>query len=140
MSWSKTYSTVSKEVNKAQMWSLFSQVNNWHTWDDGIEFAKMEGAFAKGNRFKLRPKGGPTVDIELIEAVPEQKFTDLTKFPLATMTGEHLLEDTAEGLRITTTMTVKGILGFLWVKLVAQNIVNNLAKDTANQIKAASKL
>lgn len=55
--WTKSHSIVTKEVTKEQMWKLFADVNNWHTWDEGIEFAKMEGEFEKGNFFTLRPKG-----------------------------------------------------------------------------------
>jgi hypothetical protein len=35
---------------------------------------------------------------------------------------------------------VKGILGFLWRKIVAQKIVDNLPIDMLQQIKSAKKL
>ena len=57
--WTKSYSIVTKEATKEQMWKLFADVNNWHTWDNGIEFAKMEGKFEKGNHCILKPKEGP---------------------------------------------------------------------------------
>ncbi len=138
--WSKTYSITSKDVTKEQMWKLFADVNNWHKWDTGIEYAKMEGKFEKGNSFILKPKGGPKVNITLIETQPTSKFVDLTKFPLAKMTGCHTFEETKDGLKITTTMTVTGPLGFLWRKLVAQNIVDALPFEMAAQIKYASRL
>jgi polyketide cyclase/dehydrase/lipid transport protein len=138
--WKKSHSVISKEVTREQMWKLFSNVNNWHTWDQGIEFAKMEGQFVQGNHFLLRPKGGPTVKIELLETVPNKKFTDVTRFPLAKMYDEHVFEETPEGLKISNTIWVKGVLGFLWVKLVAQKIVDNLPNDVQQQIKAAQGL
>jgi hypothetical protein len=137
--WIKSYSIVTREVTKEQMWRLFADVNNWHQWDEGIEFAKLEGNFEKGNRFLLRPKGGPNVKIEIAEAIENKLFIDLTKFPLAKMFGEHLLEETTEGLKITTTMKVEGLLSFLWIKLVAQGIVDSLPRDMQNQINAAAK-
>ena len=138
--WTKTYSVTTKEVTKEQIWKLFADVNNWHTWDNGIEFAKLEGRFEKGNYFMLRPKGGPNVKVELIETIENRKFTDVTKFPLAKMYDEHLFEETSEGLKISNTISVKGPLGFLWVKLVARKIVESLPTDVENQIKTASKL
>jgi hypothetical protein len=138
--WTKSHSTVTKEVTKEQMWKLFADVNNWQTWDSGIEFAKIEGKFEKGNHFMFQPKGGPKLKIEILEAIENKQFTDLTKFPLAKMYGDHTFEETPNGLKITTTMTVKGILGFLWVKIVAQKIVDGLPTDMQDQIKAASKL
>ena len=56
------------------------------------------------------------------------------------MYGEHTFEETPNGLRITTTMRVEGLLAFLWIKLVAQDIVNSLPTEMIAQIKAASKL
>lgn len=138
--WTKSHSIVTRDVTKQQMWNLFADVNNWHTWDTGIEFAKLEGKFEKGNHFMFQPKGGPKLKIRIVEAVENKKFTDFTKFPLAKMYGEHTFEDTSNGLKITTTMKVEGLLGFLWVKIVAQKIADALPADMKEQIKAASKL
>lgn len=138
--WTKSYSIVTKEVTKEQMWKLFADVNNWHTWDEGIEFAKMEGKFEKGNFFTLRPKGGPNVKVELLETVENKSFLDVTKFPLAKMFDNHTFEETPLGLKITNTISVTGILGVLWRKIVAQKIVDSLPNDIQTQIKAASKL
>lgn len=138
--WTKSYSIVTKEVTKEQMWKLFADVNNWHTWDQGIEFAKLEGKFEKGNFFTLRPKGGPNVKVELLETIENQMFLDVTKFPLAKMYDKHTFEETPQGLKITNTITVKGVLYFLWRKLVAQNIVDNLPHDVQQQIMAAKKM
>ena len=138
--WTKSHSIVTKAVTKEQLWSLLSDVNNWHTWDEDIEYAKMEGAFERGNHFLLKPKGGLKVNIELIEVNKPYKFVDMTTFPLAKMYGEHTFEDTAEGLKMTTTMKIEGFLGFLWRKLVAQGIVDALPVEMENQIKLARTL
>lgn len=138
--WTRSYSVVTKDVTKEQMWKLLADVNNWHTWDAGVEFAHLEGKFEKGNHFTFQPKGGPKLKIGILEAVENKNFTDLTNFPLAKMYGEHLLEETPEGLKITTTMKVQGVLGFLWRKLVAQKIVDDLPEDMQQQINTAKKL
>ena len=138
--WTKSHSVVSKTTSKEQIWKLFSNVNNWASWDQGIEYARLEGPFQTGSFFTLKPKGGPKVKIELIEATPNKSFTDLTRFPLAKMYGSHTFEETAEGLKMTTTMTVTGPLGFLWRKIVAQNIVDGLPQEMIHQAQTASTL
>lgn len=138
--WTQSHSIVTNEATKEQMWKLFADVNNWKTWDSGIDYAQMEGKFEKGNFFELKPKGGPKVKIQLVETIENQKFVDLTTFPLAKMYGEHTFEETASGLKITTTMKVEGLLSFLWVKLVAKNIVDSLPIEMPEQVKFASKL
>lgn len=138
--WTKSHTIVTKEATKEQMWKLFSDVNNWHKWDKGIDYAKIEGKFEQGNFFELKPKGNGKVKIELYKTIENQKFIDLTKFPLAKMYGEHTFEETPEGLKITTKMSVEGILGFLWRKIVAEDIVNGLPQEMVEQVKYASKL
>ncbi len=138
--WTRSHSITTKEASKEQMWKLFADVNNWHTWDTGIEYASMTGKFEKGNQFTLKPKGGPKVRIELYETVENKKFVDLTKFPLAKMYGEHIFEETPNGLKVTTTMKVTGPLGFLWRKIVAQDIVKGLPVEMLAQAKFAAKL
>jgi hypothetical protein len=92
--WTKSHSVVTNEVTKEQIWKLFADVNNWHTWDEGIEFAKLEGKFEKGNFFILRPKGEPNVKVKLLETVENKMFLDVTNFPLAKMYDEHIFEET----------------------------------------------
>lgn len=136
--WTKTYSMVTTAVTKEQMWKLFADVNNWHLWDDGIEYARLEGAFEKGNYFMLKPKGAPRFKIKLVETIACRRFTDLTRFPLAEMYGDHRFEDTAAGLKISSTITVKGLLSFLWVKLIARKIADGMPGDIEKQIAYAS--
>jgi hypothetical protein len=138
--WKRTYSTVTREITKEQLWGLFADVNSWHKWDNNIEFAKINGRFISGNHFMLRPKGGPTVKIELVETIENSKYIDVTRFPFAKMYDEHLFENTAEGVRITNTIWVTGILSFLWVRLVAQKIANDAPADMQKQIAAAKRL
>jgi len=138
--WTRTHTVFTKNVTKEQLWKLFANVNDWDKWDPGIEYARLEGQFKKGNTFLLKLKNGPKVRIELHEVIENRKFIDLTRFPLAKMYGEHTFDETPEGLKVTTTMTVSGPLGFLWRKIVAEDIVKGLPDEMTRQVEYASKL
>lgn len=138
--WTKSYSAITAEITKEQIWKLTTDINNWKNWDDSVEYSALLGEFKVGNYFILKPKDGPKVKIKLLEIIENKKFTDLTTFPLAKMYGEHIYEETTEGLKITITMTVKGVLSFLWVRLVAKGIVDYLPTDVANQIANAKRI
>jgi hypothetical protein len=138
--WTKSHSFITDKVTKEQIWKLFEDVNQWHQWDTGIEYAKLNGKFEKGNYFTLKPKGGPEVKVELLETKPYEGFLDLTRFPLAKMYDNHSFENTPEGLKITNTISVSGILSFLWIKLVAKKIAESMPEDMIKQIDRASML
>ena len=138
--WSKTYSITTNKVTREQMWKLFADVNGWPTWDSGVEYAQLNGSFEQGNHILLKPKGGPKIKIVLSEIIDEQLFITVSSFPLAKIYHEHLFEETSDGLRISYTITVKGVLSFLWVKLIAQNLFNSIPKDVVKQINIAKTL
>ena len=138
--WTKTHTVITKQASARQMWQLMSDVNNWQKWDTGIEFAKLEGNFEAGNFFTLRPKGGPNVKVVLLEATVNRRFLDVTNFPLAKMYDDHVFEETPDGLKITYTVSVKGLLAALWVKVVAQKIADSMPADMQAQINAAAHL
>ena len=138
--WKKTHSIVVKHVSREQIWKLFSDVNNWVNWDTTIEKAHIDGNFEVGNTFILQPKWAPEFHIEIIEATPNQSFTDLTRFPLARMYGIHTFEDVDEGMKMTTTIRIEWILSWIWRKIVAENIMKNIDADMHHQADIASKL
>lgn len=138
--WVKSYSRVVSGVTKEDVWRAWADVNNWPKWDEGLEFCQMNGEFEKNNQFILKPAGGPKVKIILSEVTPNKTFTDYCKFLGATMYDVHDLEEISEGLRITNTIKVTGPLRFIWVKLVASNIVKTLPKQMNAFVEYVRKL
>lgn len=128
--WSKTYSKRVRDVQAEKVWKVWTDVNQWHTWQPDIEYAKLDGDFKVGNTFKLKPRGGPGVTIEIIKVESSRQFTDLTRFPGARMFGCHEFIDHGDELEIRTTMSIEGFLAFLWKKIVAENVANGMAKQT----------
>lgn len=135
--WTKTYSQTFKNVNRETIWRLWTDVNNWPKWHADLDFCKLEGDFAVGNHFILKPKGIKPVKIVLTEVNEGNSFTDCTAFFGAKMYDTHTLEETAEGLKLTNTLKVVGPLKWLWVKLVAQNVANTVPVEMQALVKQA---
>jgi hypothetical protein len=138
--WKKTYSTKVRGLAAEQLWKAWADVDSWHTWQDDIEFAKLEGSFVAGSEFTLKPKGGPKVRIRLTKVEANRYFSDLTRFPLARMVGEHEFVSQGDELEIKTTISVEGPLGFLWRKLVAEDVAKGLPAQTDSLVRRARSL
>jgi hypothetical protein len=136
----KTFTITTTEVSQDQIWKVISNVNQWSTWDAGVEFAELHGKFESNSSFLLQPKGGPKINIKLVEVKDKTYFKDMTSFPLAKMYGEHWYEETEQGLKITVRMTISGILSALWYQIVMKNIVSGLENDQQALIEAAKKV
>jgi hypothetical protein len=136
--WTKRYSTTVKGIGVDRLWQVWSDVDSWHTWQSDLAYAKLEGPFAAGSTFLLKPKGGPRVRIGLCAVEPNRRFVDLTRFPLAKMYGAH--EFIARGddeVEIRTSVSVEGVLGFLWRKLVGEGVAASLPEQTRGLIARA---
>ncbi|HAM98034.1 MAG TPA: polyketide cyclase [Marinilabiliales bacterium] len=138
--WTKSYTIVTKEVTKEQIWKLFTDINSWPVWNNQIELAKLEGKFEAGNHYLIQPKNGRIVKVTLLKVEENKHCLEFGTFPLAKMYYDHLIEETADGLKITNTIYVKGILSFLWVQLVVKKIAAEMPAHVQQQIKVASKL
>ena len=135
--WTKTYSKVVDDVSTEQVWKVWSDVNQWHTWQDDIEYAQLEGEFKAGNAFRFKPKGGPNINIELTEVKKNAVFVDLTRFFLAKMYDSHELIERGNQLEIKTTLRLEGPLSFVWRKLVVDDIAKGLQEQTERLIAKA---
>ncbi|MBX9831156.1 hypothetical protein K2X40_04330 [Candidatus Babeliales bacterium] len=122
--WKQSCSKLYQNVKKEEVWCLWTDVNNWSSWHDDLDYCKMTGPFVVGNYFMLKPKGASAVKIELTEVNEGTSFTDCTTFFGAKMYDTHTLEETPDGLLLTNTVVVTGPLRWLWVKLVAQKVAN----------------
>ena len=135
--WSKTYSKKVAGLDASRLWKVWADVNQWHTWQDDIEYAKMDGEFSAGNIYKMKPKGAPEVSIELLNVEPNRSFVDLTRFPFATMHATHEFIDRGAELELKTTVSIEGALAFVWRKLVAEGVANSMPDQTEKLIQRA---
>jgi len=133
--WSQSYSEKVAGMKAEEIWKVWADINHWNTWQNDIEYAKLEGGFKAGNTFILKPKGVSEVTIELLNVEPNKQFIDLTRFPLAKMYGKHEFIQHGNELEIKTTMSIEGYLGFLWRKIVAEDVANGMQEQTGNLIK-----
>ncbi|SRR5579883_855572 len=137
--WVKSYSKIYQGVKKETIWQIWADVNNYVTWHDDLDSCQLVGDFRVGNYFLLKPKGAPTFKVFITELVQNKRFVDCTYFWGAKMYDIHELEETSEGLKITSTIKVTGLLSFLWVKLVAKHVANSAPKEMEETVKLAMK-
>ena len=137
--WTREYSKLYPGIKSQDIWNIWIDVNNWPTWHGDLDYCKMEGEFAVGNHFFLKPKGVSPVKIIITEIEKGKSFTDCTKFFGAKMYDTHSMVETEGGLLLSHKMVVTGPLKWLWIKLVAQNVFNDVAEEMENLVMLARK-
>jgi len=135
--WKRTFTKTYSGVTKEAVWALWTDINNWPQWHDDLVSCALQGPFAVGSHFLLQPRGMKPVKIEITAIDELVSFTDCTNFFGAKMYDTHAMEETAEGLKITNTLTVTGPLWWLWVLLVARGVAKSVPQETETLIERA---
>lgn len=138
--WTRTYSKTFQNIKREEIWRIWIDINNWPKWHGDLDYCKLEGHFAVGNHFFLKPKNIKPVKILLTEINEGYSFTDCTSFFGAKMYDTHSMEETPDGLKLTNILTVTGPLKWLWIKLVAQNVADTASEETESLVKLARSL
>lgn len=135
--WIKTHTTLAKGVTKEQIWAIWSDINHRHLWDLDTEWAELKGPFKKGVVFRFKPKGGPTLSMTITECTPTVSFTDCFKIPFARLYGMHSMREMGDGVEITTSIKVTGLLGFFLRKIIGEKVAAEVPAQTQELINLA---
>ena len=91
------------------VWRLWSDVENWGTWNPGIERIEIDGPFAAGTRILMTPPGEDPVPLVIAEAVENERFVDEARFGDLLLRTTHRIEPVDSGrIRVVYRMEITG--------------------------------
>jgi uncharacterized protein YndB with AHSA1/START domain len=107
--WEYEYS-VETDAKPEAVFRLWTDAENWHTWNDGVGEVDVQGPFAAGTTFTMTPPGQPTVTMQISEVTENQGFTDVnTEFDGLVITTFHRIEELSGGrTRVTYRTEITG--------------------------------
>lgn len=132
--------TIETTARPSDIWQIWQDVANWHTWDHGIEYATSDGPFVAGTRGTLKPKGAPLVHTQLTCVEPMKKFVDESRLPFARIIVSHFLTEEFGRTYVTHQIEMKGILSFLFAYLIGREMKKNLPVEMQAMVKKAEAL
>jgi uncharacterized protein YndB with AHSA1/START domain len=74
------------------LWREWSDVSGWPEWNAGVEKIDIDGPFAVGTRFTMFEPGEEPIRLQLVEVVPNERFTDELDAGDFVVRTEHRLE------------------------------------------------
>lgn len=126
--WSTSSSLDAPGVTAAAVWSnAYADASAWPAWNDALAAAELLGPFAAGSRARVRFRTGLRLRFRLVEVEPERVFTDESRLPGARMGHRHELEPTADGVRLTNTIYIRGPLARLWAPILGPQAKKGLS-------------
>ncbi len=109
MSFHRAFSTTTS-ASRSAIWTLWTDVNNWSTWNAGVEQARLAGPFVVGATFNMTPSGQEAMTVRLTRVEEGVVFTDETMLDDICVTVEHRIEPVpgSEKLRVVYSAQVTG--------------------------------
>ena len=74
------------------IWDIFRDVPGWKSWNAGIEQIDIDGPFAAGTWFTMKPPGEEALRSQLIEVRENACFVDETRVGDLVVTVSHRIE------------------------------------------------
>lgn len=127
------------KASPERIFALWSDVNNWASYDHGIEWAKLTEPFNTGARYSIKPKGGPSLKARILLVEPGSRFVDVSYLFGAKLTFDHSIVQKAGVASVSVVMSLTGPLSWLWVKILGKNQQADLEQATANLIAKAEQ-
>lgn len=92
-----------------RIWRLFADVKSWTRWNAGIEDIHMNGPFAQGSTFSMKPPGEDAFVSTLIEVREPVLFTDETVLDDTCVRVFHRIDGLPSGSsRVTYRTEIEG--------------------------------
>src|SRR4051794_27784774 len=91
------------------VWALWSNPEQWPSWNADVISADLEGSFADGGVVRMSVSTGDVVVLTLVDVQPGRGFVDEAAMEGIVVRTEHRVEpDEAGQVRVSYRLTVSG--------------------------------
>lgn len=94
--WTTEYS-LSTDVAAEALWRVLRDVNDWGSWNEGIEEIALDGPLAVGATFRMKPPGEDAVTSTIAELEENRLLTDVTDLGELVVRVAHRLDPVPDG-------------------------------------------
>lgn len=116
------------------IWQLWADVPNRTSRDDSLEYAKLEGPFQSGAIGRIKLKGQPERNFQILDCLPLQKYTDRFFLPMSgKMDWVHSITKMGDDYMITFDVSVFGPTS-LMLALIMKSILRRELPVTVEKL------
>ena len=121
------------------IWRCWTDVPGWPDWDDGLEWATLQGPLAVGASGVLKCRGGERVSFRVTEFIEGRSFTCLGRQLGADVTFVHRLEPSSLGTRLTHRVEARGPLAWFLRLTLGRRLRESLPRAARKLAHLAEK-
>lgn len=132
--------TITTKASPEDIWNIWQDVKNWHTWDNVTEYYSIDGPFQKGTKGTYKAKGGRQVQIVFTQVEPLKIYVAECRLFLARIISSHYLTKSDGKTQVTQQLEIKGPLAFLFAYHLGSSLKKNLFLEMESLVKKVESL
>lgn len=115
--------TVNTTATAEQIWRVWTDVDNWTSWDPHALEAKLKGEFIDGTSIYYKPKNAPAGDNTLSGVITNKQWVTTSPTPFGKLVFTHTITDNGDSRTVTEHMDANGLIAPLFKRIWAKNRV-----------------
>ena len=127
------------KASEAKIWQIFTDVENWKEWIDGIEYSTIDGNFEDGALVTIKNINKPESSSPLKDVVVNKSFILQVKMPLSKIDFIHEIIQEGGVLQVRFAVEVFGAGAFLIKVIFKKSVAKSLPKVAKKVVELAEK-
>ena len=121
-------SEFSKEVkaSEARIWQIYTDVENWKEWIDGVEYSTIDGNFENGALVTIKNLNKPKSSSSLKDVVVNKSFILQVKMPLSRADFIHEIVKDDDVIKVRFAVKITGTLAFFFKVIFKKSVTKSL--------------
>jgi hypothetical protein len=116
--------------------AIWADMANWPSWNDDMEWVRLDGPFATGSTGQMKPKGGPKVKFVIERLVPCREFIDVSLLVGAKLVVDHQVVPKPDGsCDVTVSISLNGPLSRVWNLILGGDFRKRAQPDLDNLVR-----
>ena len=107
------------------IFDCWARPQSWPVWDPEVSEVDFRGPAAVGAVGKLRPRSGPSATFTITALEQDRCLVNETSLPGARLVFLHQVGPGDDGSRVVVEVSVVGVLGWLWGRLLRRSFANS---------------
>ncbi len=100
--------TATTSASPAHVWTLWSDITTWASWDPAVDRVVLDGPFRLGTTGTMVLAGGIEAGFTLVAVSPDACYCDELRLGELLIRIDHLVEATEGGARLTVVTRIEG--------------------------------
>lgn len=127
--------TLKTKATPREIWEVWKDVENWKTWDEEIEFSRIDGPFQSGTSGSTKFIGTPICKTLLTQVEPLKLVVQEAYLFLAKVVSYQSMRQVKDQTEVTFQVEIRGFLSLFYACMLRRFIKKKIPPEMEQMIQ-----